>query len=316
MKRHLSLALKILVSAACLAALCVWIKPGEIAERLRHASPLPFAAAAVLNLLIQILNAVKLRALFPPVRPALRGLIEVNFIAVFFASFIPGGVGGEVMRWAYLGKESGSADRALAAVLLDRLTGLWAQILLALAAWVWIGSGGLGLWPALAAAAAVLAASVWIGSWGYRWFTGLVARVAAWYARRRGGTASAPEDIGMALSDLLARRSRFAKVAALSLVNHSLVLLTFVLLDRTAGGSISWAHAALYIFCYTFVILLPVTVGNWGLSEGALGLMYRYSGSQSATGVLISLLMRAMALPAVALGWWFFLARRAKRPPA
>ncbi len=316
MNRKAALALKIAGSLACLAALCWWIDPSDLVAQLRHAAPLPFAAAVILNLVIQMLNAVKLRALFPPPRPPLRGLIEVNFIAVFFASFIPGGVGGEVARWAYLGKESGSPERALAAVLLDRLTGLWAQILLALAAWVWIGRSGLGLWVALAAAAAVLVVSIGLGSWGYRWFTGLVARAAAWYARRKGGGAAAPQDIGAALSDLMARRSRFAKVAALSVCNHLLVITTFVLLDRTAGGGISWAQATLYIFCYTFVILLPISVGNWGLSEGALGLMYRYSGSQTATGVLISLLMRAMALPAVALGWWFFLARRDRRPPA
>ena len=104
--------IKILVSLACLAALWFWIEPAELAARLRRAAPGPFAAGMVLSLLAQPLNAFKLRALFPRPRPRLRGLIEVNFVAVFLGAFLPGGVGGEFARWAYLSRESGSAPRA------------------------------------------------------------------------------------------------------------------------------------------------------------------------------------------------------------
>lgn len=310
MNRRLALALKIAVSAACLAALWFWIEPARLAARLRHASPWPLAAAAGLNLLLQGLNAAKLRAVFPPPRPAFRGLLEVNLISVFLGAFIPGG-GGEVARWAYLSRECGSPGRALAGALLDRLTGLWAQILLALAAWVWIGRGTLALGIAVPAAAAALAASVWAGIWGYRGFARLAARAATAYARRRGG--AVPEDIGPALEHLLSGRGRALAVAALSVANHVLVIASFVLLDRSAGGDIGWAQAALFLFCYTLVVLLPLTVGNWGLSEGTLGVLYHYSGAQSETGVLISLLIRAAAVPAMALGWLCFLGRRGKR---
>lgn len=316
----LPLLLKALVSAACLFALWFWIEPLEMASRLRDARWAPFAAAALLNLLIQTLNAVKLRAVFPPPRPEVPELAKVNFIAVFFSSFIPGGMGGELARWAYLSRATGSAGRALAAVLLDRITGLWTQVVLALAAWVWIGRGGMSLWAALGAALAALLASVWAGAWGYRRFAAVVSRLGAWYARRRGAKegreAELPGDIGEALAELMAERRRFLRVAALSLVNHGLVITVFVLLDRTVGGGIGWAEAALFIFCYTFVVLLPVSLGNWGVSEGVLGILYRYAGSEAGTGVLISLLMRAAMLPGVALGWWFFLARRGRALPA
>lgn len=313
MKPRFATALKFIVSAGCLAAIWVWIEPAELVARIRSASLPPLIAAAIVNLFLQGSNAVKLRALFPAPRPPLRGLTEVNFVAVFFGTFIPGGMGGEVARWAYLSKECGSAGRALAAVLLDRLTGLWAQILLSLAAWMWIGRGGMGVWTALGVSAAILALSAWAGAWGYRWFTRVVSRLGSWYAKRSGNAAAAPGEIGEALSELLAKRSRFAKVLGLSVVNHGLVILVFMLVDRTAGGSISWAHASLFLFCYTFVLLLPVTLGNWGLSEGILGMLYRFSGSQSETGVLISLLIRLMAAPAVAIGWWIFLSRRGRR---
>ena len=69
----------------------------------------------------------------------------------------------------------------------------------------------------------------------------------------------------------------------------------------------------LFLFCFTLVQLLPVTLGNWGLSEGVFGILYHYAGAQGETGVLIALLMRVMTLPAALAGWILFLAR--KRDP-
>ncbi len=317
MKPNQIFLLKVIVSAACLAALFAWMDPAALIARLRRVSLAPLAAAALVNLILQGLNAAKLRLLLPP--PASRpasphgffALARVNFIAAFFTAFLPGGIGGEVARWTYLRRVSGTPESALAGVLLDRLTGLWAQILLGLLAWIWLGRSGPALWTAVPMAALVLAASLWVGAFGYRWFARLAAKGIAWYARR-AGSEHIPTDIGAALADLVSQRGRLARVAALSLVNHGFVILAFLLVDLSAGGSADWAQAVLYVFFFTLFTLLPVAVGNWGLSEGTLGILYHVSGAHGETGVLISLLLRAMSLPTVCVGWWFFLAGRGK----
>jgi uncharacterized protein (TIRG00374 family) len=304
------LGLKFLISAACLAALGRWIDWGDLAGRSAGIAWLPVAAAMLLNIAMQILNAIKIRMLFPPPRPALKGLAAVNFIAVFFSTFLPGGVGGEVARWAYMGRESGSKGRALAAILLDRVTGFWSQILLALTAWMWLGRKTLALWVAGPAALFILAASLWAGLWGYRILIKAVGAAVAWYARKRGAEQAMPQGLGEALAELLSARSLFLKVSALSVLFQLLVVTVFLLLDRSIGGHLGVMQAILFLFCFTLIQFLPLTLGNWGLSEGVFGILYHYAGAQGETGVLIALLMRVMMVPAAFAGWILFLARR------
>jgi glycosyltransferase 2 family protein len=310
MKTVLVRGLKILISAAFLIAVYLWIEPADLAARIRKVALLPVACAFALNLAHHILNAAKIRMLLPHPRPPLSGLVGVNFITAFFGFFIPGSLASEVARWAYLSKAAGSRSHALAAVLLDRVTGLWAQILFSLAAWIWIGRGGMTLWFAIPIVAGILLVSLWAGAWGYRWFTRMVQIAGAWYARRSGNADAVPEGIGEALAELLAERGRFARVAAMSLLNLGFVVLIFLCIDRAVGGNLGAAQITLFLFLYTFIVLLPITVGNWGLSEGTLGVMYHYAGSQTETGVLISLLLRAVNLPIVAMGWYCFLTRK------
>ncbi|GEM_PF-2704447 len=310
---RLRLAFKILVSLGFLFALWHWIDVADLRARLRNLSYPPLFAAMILNLALLILNAGKLHMLFPPPRPSFPGIIRVNMITVFLSSFIPGGAGGELARWGYLSRACGSRNRALAGVLLDRITGLWAQILLALISWIAISRGTMGWRIAVPVAFAIIAAGVWGSLWGYKWFIRIMRAAGAWYERRtagKGGVVEAPEGdehLDQALADLLTRKSRFLRVAALSVGNHLLVAGTFMLVDRSIGGTLSLAHALIFLFWYTVILVLPVTVGNWGLSEGTLGVLYHYAGSKSATGVLMSLLLRVMNVPAIALGLFFFL---------
>lgn len=300
--------LKLLLSAAILAALYLWIDWPDLAAKLGNIAWLPFISAMALNLGLVVLNAVKIRVLFPPPRPALPGLVRVNFISVLFNTFVPGGVGGEVARWAYLGRESGSGSRSMAAILLDRITGLWTQIVMALGAWIWISRDGVALWIALPATLAILTASLWAGLRGYSGSIKAMRRLGAWYARRSPDAGADPDRVGESLADLLSDRPRLVSVAGLSILYQLLIVAAFLLLDRSIGGSLSWEHAMVFLFCYTLIQLIPLTPGNLGLSEGTLGVLYHYSGAQSGIGVMISLLMRVMILPAAALGWAFFLA--------
>jgi glycosyltransferase 2 family protein len=313
-RRKLSLAVKALLSLACLFAIWRWIDPAALGKELHGFVAAPFCAAVALNLLHKILNATKVRLLFPAPRPPLMAIVKVNFITVFFVSFLPGGIGGEIARWTYLGRESRSKSTALAVILLDRTTGLWAQIFLAVCAWLWVSRDQVTLWIAAPAALLVLTGSLWAGLWGYRVLTTVLRGLGERYARKRREQGGTPEDIGKALADLLASRERLWRIAALSLGNQMVVVATFLLIDRSLGGTLGAAQAMLFLFCYTLVLVLPVTIGSWGLSEGTLGILYHYAGVQGATGVAVSLLLRLMDLPAALLGWILFLRYRSRAP--
>lgn len=298
--------LKTALSLALLAAVFAWVDPIGLLARLRHVDAGLLGLAMALNFVLLALNAAKLRLLFPPPRPSLAGALGANLLGAFFATFLPGG-GGEVARWASLGRDGVSRGRALAAILMDRITGLWIQVAMALAAWIAIGRGNASLGIAIPAAFLLLAATLGAGLYGYRGAVALARRAADWYARRRGRPAGPAEDLGDALADLLSAPGRLLAVLAVSGLHQALVLGVFLLLDRALGGDLGPGQAILYLFLHTVILLLPVTLGSWGLSEGTLGLLYRYGGSHGETGVLLSLLIRAMALPAALAGGILFL---------
>jgi glycosyltransferase 2 family protein len=314
-RRVMSLMVKILISLVCCVAIWKWIELEKLGRDLKGILSLPFAMAVFLNLGHKVLNAVKIRLLFPAPRPALRKLIAVNFITVFFTAFLPGGVGGEIARWTYLTKESQSKSFALAVILLDRTTALWSQIFLAVMAWLWISDEIISLWVGAPVALIVIMGSLWAGLWGYRGLATTLGKIGDWYARKRGNSPGGFEDIGQALVELLATRRRFWMIVGLSLSSQLVVVTTFLFIDRSVGGHMPVPQAMLLLFCYTLVLLLPVTLGNWGLSEGTLAILYHYAGSQGATGVLISLLLRLMDLPAALVGWVLFLNHRTQKPP-
>ena len=320
MSPHFRTLLKFGISLACLILVWRWIDLRDLSLKLKSLAPLPLVAAMVTNLVLQLLNAIKIRLIFPPPRPALGRIVAVNFIAVFFSLFVPGGIGGEVSRWAYMSRESGSKSQALAAILLDRVTGLWAQIFLALAAWIWLAQAGtpsihrsgLVIWITILIAIFIFAMSLGLGLWGYRGLSRGAQRAEKWFRTRRGDSEIPSTDIGPALEELLSARMRCAQVSGLSLLYQALVIGTFLLIDHSIGGSLGFAQAAIFLVGYTLIMLLPISLGNWGVSEGVLGGLYHYTSSQSETGVLISLLLRIMSLPAAGIGWILFMSNRSQ----
>lgn len=304
---------KVLFSAGLLAALMAFLDIASFAKRLAGIDWRPVAFAMILNVGLQVLNAWKVRLLFPAPAPALGGLVRVNCVANFFNTFVPGGVGGEVARWAYLGEASGSRSNTLAVILVDRITGLWSQILLTLFAVLWMARGGPVLYAALPLSLVVVAASLWAGLAGYRALARALERLGAWITRRRGlapADSQGEDGIAGALESLFADRPRFLLILALSLLYQGGIVAAFLALDRSLGDALRWETAVLLLFGHTLVTLLPLTLGTWGLSEGSLGLLYRQAGSPSEAGVLVALLMRVMQLPVALAGWVFWLRGR------
>ncbi len=63
-----------------------------------------------------------LRALQVPLR--LRDVVRIGFIGCFFNLFMPGGLGGDVIKLAYVMRETGKHTEAVASVMVDRVLGL------------------------------------------------------------------------------------------------------------------------------------------------------------------------------------------------
>jgi uncharacterized protein (TIRG00374 family) len=63
---------------------------------------------------------------------------ELVLIGTFFNYFMPGGVGGDVVKGFYIAREfPGSKTKVIISVLMDRIVGLFSMILLAMAIMIW-----------------------------------------------------------------------------------------------------------------------------------------------------------------------------------
>ena len=117
-------------------------------------------AGALLYIGVEVISAIRWQFLLrvQGVHLGWKRVYALGFIGVFFNFFIPGGTGGDVVKIFYLLKETpGQKAQALLAVLMDRLIGLVAMVLLAgvtiALQWPWLTSTAVTtryVWTALA----------------------------------------------------------------------------------------------------------------------------------------------------------------------
>ena len=108
--------------------------PSSILEAFARAQWIWLAAAVTLVVLDRLLNAWRWIALLDTETrqrvPATR-LLRIFLVSSFVGTFLPGGVGGDVMRAWSLSREEVAGSRAAGSVLMDRLLGVIALVLLA-----------------------------------------------------------------------------------------------------------------------------------------------------------------------------------------
>ncbi|GAB4524251.1 MAG: lysylphosphatidylglycerol synthase transmembrane domain-containing protein [Anaerolineales bacterium] len=68
------------------------------------------------------------------IRVPLRTLVHLYFVGAFFNMFLPSGFGGDAVKMAKLGTQTGQAPESIGTTLVERATGLWVLFLMALIA--------------------------------------------------------------------------------------------------------------------------------------------------------------------------------------
>lgn len=121
------------------------LDPHKILAALRHSKG-PLAAAFALYLMVNICAALRWWVLLKTARveESAARVFRLHMVGVFFSGLLPGGTAGDLAKGYYLfRKEDGQASaRAVASLVMDRLTGMLGLLSLALAA----GWSQLSLW--------------------------------------------------------------------------------------------------------------------------------------------------------------------------
>jgi uncharacterized membrane protein YbhN (UPF0104 family) len=281
-----------------------------------------YSAALVLTLLRWYLLV---RAVDLPFR--VPDALRLGLVGFFFNTFLPGSVGGDIIKAAALAREQSRRTVAVATVIMDRAIALWGLV------WFVALLGG-GFW-----AAGLLEGPVAERS---KWIVGLAAGVVAvsvvvWLllgllppsrAERFAGRLGRLPRVGGSAAEFWravwmyrCKQASVALVLGLSWVGHVGFVLAFwccaqVLWSPELGPIPSLTQHFLLVPLGLVMQALVPTPGGAGGGEWGFGKLYVLFGASEASGVLGSLVLRVLGWVLGLAGYLVYLRMRAGARPA
>lgn len=216
---------------------------------------------------------VLVRALDLPFR--VRDSLRLGFIGNVFNLVIPGAVGGDVIKAAYLCREQARKTQAVSTMVIDRALGLLALFLLA-------GVMGLGIWSTADPEVRRLITVVWSacvsGLLGLAMlFTPALYRPLQWLFAGRGRLEVMVGELVAMASSYRRRLGTLAAMLVLSVGIHALYVTAFYLVSRAIfpAGVPSLAQHLLMVPLVLFTTAIPIPFGALGVSEQVSAQLFR-----------------------------------------
>ncbi len=230
--------------------------------------------------------------------PATR-LFAIYCVGLFFNLALPTMVGGDIVRVYYAGKPSGRFAQSLAATFLDRTTGLFAMMAVAVAATL-VGHVEL---PGVPARALIWSASAIFAILSTAIFTPRLHQVLTGVLCHLGYTRTAAriESMSSCFNTMIRARGSILGAVAFSVANQLLVVMTVWLVSLSLGLSVGFRSYFLVVPVVGLVTMIPVSLSGMGLREyafvGALGALGIAQTEAVALGLLCSSFLILSAIP-------------------
>jgi uncharacterized membrane protein YbhN (UPF0104 family) len=209
--------------------------------------------------------------------------------SLFLNSVLPGGVLGDVHRAVMHGRRAGDVARGLRAVGWERL---WGQVIQAVVTVVVLLTLPSPVRPALP--------YVLAGAAGLAGCAALIVRRAARRGRPRLARAaqavSADLRCGLLAPDVW---PQLTLASVLVVAGHTV---TFVIAARVAGCTAPLGELVALLMVVQVAVVIPLSIGGWGLREGAAAWAFAAAGLGAAAGVTVATLYALLMLAAVAPG--------------
>jgi uncharacterized membrane protein YbhN (UPF0104 family) len=248
-------------------------------------------AAVLLTALTTVLSAWRWRVVARTlgIGIGLRRATGAYYRSLFLNSVLVGGVLGDVHRAVTHGRRAGDVARGLRAVAWERLCGQIIQAVVTIVVLLTLPS------PVRAALPYVLA--------GLAGVAGCAALVVLRAARRgqsrlTRAARAVSDDLryGLLSADVW---PRLTLASVLVVAGHTA---TFVVAARVAGSTAPLGELLALLMVVQTVSVIPLSVGGWGLREGAAAWAFGAAGLGAATGVTIATLYALLMLVAVTPG--------------
>lgn len=291
MRRGLLAAGRILLSLALVGWL-LWANRGGF-DQLRSIDPLrlwPAAAVFTMSTLLGawqwtlILRRAGIRV--PPAR-----LQAMYWVGLFFNNFLPGNVGGDLVKISDVAVSTGRVAGAFAGTLLDRMVGLSALVCVAFLAAALLGDqtpAGLPWWALIILVSGVCLASATL-------LSGRLGRVLlATWTRLRGGRPSGR--LAHLIEELRTWRADIpfvARIAVLALVVQSLRVLTHVMVCAAMElplGTTQILQLYVLVPVLGVAVVLPISFNGLGVREFVATRLMPQIGIGAETALAMQLL--------------------------
>jgi uncharacterized protein (TIRG00374 family) len=285
-------------------------------------------AASLIFIAASLLTFVRWYVLVRAVELPFRAFdaFRLGLIGLFFNAFLPGSVGGDIVKAAFLAREQDRRTVAVATVIMDRLIALWALV------W-FVALSGSAFWlmgqlegPVAPRSKGVVVASliivvVSVAGWL------LLGRLPSWRAVRFAGRLERLPRVGTSAAEFWravwmyrCKQSTIAAVLVLSWVGHVGFVFAFwcaanVLWSPELGPIPSVAEHFVFVPMGLVVQALVPTPGGAGGGEWGFSKLYEVFGGSEVNGALGSLVLRVIMWASGLAGYLVYL-RMNKQPSA
>jgi Lysylphosphatidylglycerol synthase TM region len=215
--------------------------------------------------------------------------VGAYYRSLFLNSVLPGGVLGDVHRAVMHGRRAGDMARGLRAVAWERM---WGQVIQAVVTVVVLLTLPSPVRPALPYVLAGVAGAAGCAA--------LIVRRAA--RRGRPRLARAARAVSADLRCGLLARNVWPQLTLASVLVVAGHTVTFVIAARVAGCTAPLGELVALLMVVQVAVVIPLSIGGWGLREGAAAWAFAAAGLGAAAGITVATLYAVLMLAAVAPG--------------
>ena len=250
------------------------------------------ACSLAVGILLTLISSWKWQVLLysKGIEVSLARLFLFYFIGRFFNMFLPGAVGGDVVRVWELSRHSGEKYEALASVLVERLSGMATLVLLSAVA---VLAHDYRL-PVLSVGVLLLA----VMNLGIFWLI-LDRRILPLLSRLLGGRSALADRLLAKLSRLQDAVREYkdnkmvlVQVFAISCLFYFMAVINVWSTALAFAPEVSFSSMLLAVPAIMLAMNLPVSIGGIGLMEAAFTFFFPLFGYSAALAVSTALLMR------------------------
>lgn len=313
MKKSASILLKALFSLAFLAIAFTMVRTERFHELFHSFDPLYFVLSFAVMFLMLMVSCWKWRTLL-----ALQGhllpffsLIRIYLIGYFYTNLLPSSIGGDVVRSFYTGRRIGSQGHAAVSVFLERFTGILLLLVLVILAPL-LRPGQYShplIWGPSLAAAGLLCLIIWLAFSAapeetLRRVEGvlqatlthlplpgkkpLLKTLSALFKALRSFEVTLRSALGVLRND----RKALLTVIWTTLFFYFLTWVNVYFAFMTFAVRPPFWEMASVIPSLMLIFLIPISLGNLGLAEGAYVVYFRLIGLDPSAALIMGLFLR------------------------